>query len=158
VIPAALQRVPARRRPRLGPGLLAFYAEHFPDHTIALCCFDNADARRAKPLLMWYPPLDADELTLPALDSHTGGAPDLGGMVPVDHWVIWSTDQAPPGWGEPVGYSTQMRHSLRAFLPDRVLGAYFGEQALPNGDFTISHGDLLAGDLGRITRQRPTRR
>jgi hypothetical protein len=157
-IPAALGQVPPHRRPNVDPGLLRFYADHFPDHTIALCCFDNADAQRAKPLLLWYPPLDPDQLTVPALDCHTGAAPDLDTAVPVDHWVLLSTDQAPTGWGEPVAYPRNMRHSLRAFLPDAVVGRYYGRgQTLPNGDFTISHRDLLAHELDRIERLRPTR-
>ncbi|MFJ9456362.1 hypothetical protein ACIRST_14875 [Kitasatospora sp. NPDC101447] len=158
-IPAALQQVPSHRRPDLDPDLLRFYADHFPDHTIVLCCFDNADAQRAKPLLLWYRPLDPDRLTVPALDSHTGAAPDLDSVVPVDHWVLLSTDQAPPGWGEPVDYPRSMRHSLRSFLPDEVVGRYYGGgEALPNGDFTISHSDLLTGDLDLVERRQPTRR
>ncbi|MFB7739041.1 hypothetical protein ACFC08_32575 [Streptomyces sp. NPDC056112] len=125
-----------------------------------MCCFDNASARCAKPLLLWYPPLDPDRLTVPALDSHTGAAPDLDTPVPVDHWVLLSTDQAPTGWGESVDYPRDMRHSLRAFLPAAaVVGRYYGrEQSLLNGDFTIRHRDLLADDLNRIERQQPSRR
>lgn len=155
-IPAALRQVPPHRRPDLDPDLLRFYADHSPDHTIAVCCFDNADAQRAKPLLLWYAPLDPDRLTLPALDSHTGGAPDLDAAVAVDHWVLLSTDQAPADWGAAVAYPGDMRHHLRAFLPAAVVGRYFGSgQALPNGDFVISHRDLLSGDLDRIERLRP---
>ncbi|QQC87129.1 hypothetical protein [Streptomyces alfalfae] len=158
-VPTALRQVPLHRRPDLAPDLLRFYADHFPDHTIAVCCFDNADAQRAKPLLLWYPPLDPDQLTVPALDSHTGAAPDLDAAVAVDHWVMLSTDQAPAGWGEPVDYPRDMRHSLRAFLPTSVVGRHYGEgQTLLNGDFTISHRSLLAGDLDRIERLQPTRR
>ncbi|MGW2769962.1 hypothetical protein [Streptomyces sp. NPDC001275] len=158
-VPAALRQVPPHRRPQLDPELLRFYADHFPDHTIAVCCFDNADARRAKPLLLWYPPLDPDRLTVPALDSHSGAAPDLDTSVPVDHWVLLSTDQAPSGWGESVDYPRGMRHSLRTFLPAAVVGRYYGrEQTLLNGDFTIRHRDLLAGDLDRVERLQPTRR
>ncbi|MFG3093386.1 hypothetical protein [Streptomyces sp. NPDC048202] len=157
-IPAALEQVPPHRRPSLDPDLLRFYAEHFPYHTIAVCCFDNADARRAKPLLLWYPPLDPDRLTVPALDSHTGKAPDLDTDVPVDHWVLLATDQAPTGWGTPVEYPENMRHRLRAFLPDTVVGRHYGEgRMLPNGDFTISHDDLLTGDLDHVERTQPAR-
>ena len=157
MIPAALHQVPPHRRPNLAPDLLHFCAEHFPDHTIAVCCFDNADAQHAKPLLLWYSPIDPDQLTVPALDSHTGAAPDLDATVPVDHWVLLSTDQAPSDWGEPVDYPKNMRHSLRSFLPTNVVGRHYGQgQVLPNGDFTISHRDLLTGDLDRITRLQPT--
>ncbi|MFG2480955.1 hypothetical protein [Streptomyces fagopyri] len=81
-VPAALRQVAPHRRPDLHPDLLRFYADHFPDHTVAVCCFDNADAQRAKPLLLWYTPLDPDRLTVLALDSHTGRAPDLDTTVP----------------------------------------------------------------------------
>lgn len=155
-VPAALGRVPAHRRPRLDPELLRFYAELFPGHTFAICCFDNADAQRAKPLLLWYPPLDPDRLTVPALDCHTGGAPDLDAVVPVDHWVLFSSDQAPDGWGVPVEYPADMRHRLLTFLPGAVMGRKYGDGlALPNGDFSLGHQDLLAGDLDRVERLRP---
>ncbi|MFI7386381.1 hypothetical protein [Streptomyces sp. NPDC049813] len=157
-VPAALWQVPPHRRPVLDPDLLRFYAEHFPGHAIAVCCFDQADAQRAKPLLLWYAPLDPDRLTVPALDSHTGKAPDLDAPVPVDHWVLFSTDEAPSAWGAPVVYPGDLRHRLRAFLPAAVLGRRYGpEQTLPNGDFTISHHDLLTGDADRIERRRPVR-
>ncbi|MFE4170878.1 hypothetical protein ACFRR7_02325 [Streptomyces sp. NPDC056909] len=154
---AALARVPPHRRPRLDPLLLEFYADHYPGYSIAVCCFDNAEAEQAKPLLMWYEPMFPDRLTLPALDCHTGGPPDLKGKVSADHWVLYGTDEAPPGWGEPVGYPPRMRHELRGFLPDTVMGTYFGERPLPNGDFVLPHEDLLAGRLNRIRRLPPSR-
>ncbi|MFF2845208.1 hypothetical protein ACFVT5_02590 [Streptomyces sp. NPDC058001] len=154
-VPAALARVPEHRRPRLDPALFAFYAERYPGHAIAVCCFDNAEATRAKPLLMWYPPTDPDRLTLPALDCHTGGVPDLNSLVSVDHWVIVGTDEASEGWGKPVHYAPDMRHALRAFLPDTVMGVHVNG-SLPNGDFVIEHGDLLAGDLDRMHRVPPS--
>ncbi|MFD4751751.1 hypothetical protein [Streptomyces sp. NPDC058426] len=156
-VPAALHRVPARRRPALDPGLLAFYAEHFPAHTFAICCFDNAEARTAKPLLLWYEPLDPDVLTVPALDSHTGGAPDLAAHVPTDHWVLFSTDEAPEGWGAPVAHPPATRHALRAFLPTSVAGRSYAEP-LPNGDFRVTHAALLADEtLERVRRVAPGR-
>lgn len=118
-IPAALWQVPPHRRPDLDPELLSFYAECFPDHTIVVCCFDNAEARRAKPLLLWYQPLDPDRLTVPALDSHTGKAPDLDAAVPVDHWVLFSTDEGPADWGAPVAYSGACATACASFSPRR---------------------------------------
>ncbi|MER7997771.1 hypothetical protein [Streptomyces sp. NPDC095613] len=50
-----------------------------------------------------------------------------------------------------------MRHSLRRFLPDAVMGGYVTGRALPNGDFALGHDALLAGDLDRIRRVRPVR-
>ncbi|MEU6562975.1 hypothetical protein [Nocardia nova] len=143
-IPEALDRVPRRRRPRLRPELFTFYAEHFPDHTIALCCFDNAEAEQAKPLMLWYEPTDPDLLVAPALDSHTGVAPTPGAPVPVDHWVLFGSDEAPPEWGRPVDYPAGMSRGLRSYLPDTVIGRYYGAGTpLPNGDFAIDRTDLF---------------
>jgi hypothetical protein len=154
LLPGALEQVPERKRPRLDPALMAFYAEAYPDHPLAVCCFDNADAREAKPLLLWYEPHDPDLLLAPALDCHTGGPPDLDRPVDVDHWVLFGTDEAPADWGAPVTYGPRMRHRLRGFLPDRVMGVHHAGP-LPNGDFALAHADLLAGDLGRVRRVQP---
>ncbi|MGW0629245.1 hypothetical protein [Streptomyces sp. NPDC002758] len=52
-----------------------------------------------------------------------------------------------------------MRHGLRTFLPAADVGRYCDRgQTVLNGDFTISHRDLLVGDLDRITRLQPTHR
>ena len=154
----ALERVPERKRPVVSRELLAFYGDCFPGHPVALCCFDNTQAIDAKPLMLWYRPLDEERLVLPAIDCHTGAAPDLSANVWTDHTVIFATDRATDGWGEPVSYSQagEMRHELRAFLPERVLGERFAEM-LPNGDFAIAHDDLVRGDLERIERVAPGR-
>lgn len=155
LVPFALDRVPERKRPTLTPELFDFYATRYSQHTIAVCCFDNAEAQEAKPLLLWYEPLDADELTAPALDCHTGVAPDPEARVEVDHWVVFGTDEAPDGWGAPVTYEPGMRHHLRSFLPDAVVGRHY-QGALPNGDFVLRHDDLLAGRLDGIRRVGPS--
>lgn len=157
-IPRALERVPERKRPALNRELFAFYADCFPRHPVALCCFDNTEAMQAKPLMLWYRPLEEERLTLPAVDCHTGAVPDLDSSVLTDHTVVFATDRALEGWGEPVSYSQtdRMRHDLRAFLPGHVLGRRFHE-FLPNGDFAIAHDDLLRGDLERIGRLVPGR-
>jgi hypothetical protein len=150
-IPAALDRVPERKRPRLAPDLFTFYAETFPLYPVALCCFDNADARRAAPLLMWYQPIYTGRLTAPALDSHTGTAPDPRGSVRADHWVIVGLDDPPGDWGVPVRY----RHDpgpLAPFLPGRVIGQEVSSTNLRNGDFVISLGDARAGRIDRLAR------
>ncbi|MEV0680700.1 hypothetical protein AB0I60_29715 [Actinosynnema sp. NPDC050436] len=153
-IAEALHRVPEHKRPVLRPELFAFYAEHFPQHTIALCCFDNAEARRARPLLLWYHPNDPDLVVLPALDCHTGGVPDRDAEVGTDHCVLLGSTG-----GNPVAYDPDMRHKLRAFLPDAVVGTWVGEP-LPNGDFAIARTDLAAlggsADLrAKLRRVRP---
>ncbi|MBR7839432.1 hypothetical protein KDL01_39600 [Actinospica durhamensis] len=155
-IARALDRVPEHKRPTISGELLEFYADCFPRHPVALCCFDNTEARQAKPLLLWYRPLDEERLVLPAIDCHTGSAPDLRASVRADHTVVLATDRAASEWGEPVRYSQagQIRHELRAFLPTEVRGERFAH-VLPNGDFAIAHDDLIRGDLERIERVTP---
>jgi hypothetical protein len=154
LISSALDQVPKRKRPPLDPDLLAFYARQYPEHMIAVCCFDNADAQRAKPLLMWYPPIEPDLLVVPALDCHTGAPPELDSPVSVDHWVLFGTDEGGPDWGSPVTYAPTMRAKLRRFLPDSVVGDYFQGEFV-NGDFAIDHADLLAQRYDRIRRIQP---
>jgi hypothetical protein len=139
----ALAWVPLRRRASVSAELLGFYADHYPDHTIALCCFDTKDALEADPLLIWYAPHDPSVLSLPAVDCHTGGIPDLAAQVPADHWVILGSSPA----GTPIA-----RHPAVAdFLPSHVIGRRF-DGPTPNGDFRISRQDLRNDDLTGLRR------
>jgi hypothetical protein len=150
-IPAALDRVPQHKRPRLSPELFTFYAETFPLYPVALCCFDNADARRAGPLLMWYPPIYSGRLTAPALDCHTGGVPDANGWVRPDHWVVVGLDEASGEWGTPVRYRSEPG-PLAPFLPQRVIGREVSHGHLRNGDFVLSLDDARAGHIEGLAR------
>jgi hypothetical protein len=153
-IPAALDQVPEHKRPSLSPDLFRFYAETFPAYPVALCCFDNAEARRAGPLLMWYQPLFPDRLTAPALDCHTGGVPDVDGWVRPDHWVVFGLDDAPGEWGSPVAYR-RPPGPLADFLPQRVIGQAVDDGYLRNGDFVLSVEDARAGRLDGLARLTP---
>ena len=150
-IPAALQEVPQHKRPSLAPELFLFYADTFPGYPVALCCFDNADARRAGPLLMWYRPIFADRLTVPALDAHSGGPPDPDALVRPDHWVLVGLDDPPEGWGAPVWYRREPG-PLAPFLPRRVIGREVTGVSVRNGDFVISLADARAGRVDRLGR------
>jgi len=151
LIPAALGQVPHRRRPGIADDLFGFYADRFPRHTVALCCFDNTDARRAKPLVFRYPVPDPDVIVLPTVDAHTGGAPELGALVAVDHWLIFGSDEAPPGWGRPVPPPPAGGGELGGYLPDRAAGIPLTGR-MPNGDTAIAVPDLHAGRLDRVYR------
>lgn len=155
-ITTALAQVPSNKRPAVNPELFEFYRDVFLHHTVALCCFDNAQAHRAKPLLIWYEPADKDRIVLPALDCHTGAVPDRDTLVRRDHWLLFGVDEPTQDWGEPIDYAPDMRHSLRAFLPDRITGVEILGDRFPNGDFAISYDDLLRSDLTKIERITPT--
>src|SRR5690349_14845741 len=155
-ITAALAQVPAHKRPVVNPELFEFYRDVFPCHTVALCCFDNTEEQRAKPLLIWYEPIDQDRIVLPALDCHTGAVPDRDVLVPRDHWLLFGSDETVQEWGEPVEYAAGMRHSLRALLPDRVTGIEIAGELTANGDFAISLADLHRNDLTKIEQSFPS--
>jgi hypothetical protein len=149
-IPAALEQVPPAKRPKLEPDLLRFYADTFPGYPVALCCFDNAEARRAAPLLVWYRPIFADRLTAPALAAHTGGPPDPDALVQLDHWVLVGLDDPPDGWGAGVWYRADPG-ALAPVLPRRVIGRQLTRE-VRNGDFVISLADARAGRMDRLCR------
>ena len=160
LIPEALSQVPEHRRVAANRPLFDFYARMYPDYAVALCCFDNRDAARSDPLLLWYSPLHPDRFELPAIDCHTGGIPEIGGPVHVDHWVIFGTDEeiAPQdgNWRTArMTWSEEVRRSPAGpFLPAAITGrAHAG--IYPNGDFMISQADLTAGRTGAMERVGP---
>jgi len=130
-IPSSLQKIEKRKRIAENSELFAFYSKYSPKYPVALCCFDNADAARASPILLWYKPLHPNEFAAPAIDSHTGSAPDLSAHVLVDHWVIFGCDDA---LGTGVWYQDNPPDEVRPFLPRRVVGRQFSGK-FPNGDF-----------------------
>jgi hypothetical protein len=159
LIPDALSLVPEHRRVPVNRPLFDFYAREYPRHAVALCCFDNRDAARSDPLLLWYEPLRPDRVELPAIDCHTGDVPEIGAPVEVDHWVIFGSDEpAPFTWPwEPASmdWSEEVRQSPAGpFLPRAIVGRTFtGPHA--NGDFMISTADLDAGRTDQLQRVGP---
>lgn len=150
-IPDALPQVPANKRIAVNQPLFDFYAQYFGSYAVALCCFDNRQAREAAPLLMWYKPKDPYFFQLPALDSHTGNVPSLTSPVEVDHWVILASDDMQTSRSQPVHYSDMVPSNVRAFLPDHVIGRYFSGR-MRNGDFGIAHSDVRQGRLAGLER------
>ena len=148
----SIEQVPAHKRIVPNTPLFDFYAHHFPGYPIALCCFDNQEARDADPLVMWYRPLDASRFLLPALDCHTGAVPDLDEEVEVDHWLIFGSDEMPEHVGVPVRYTDRhMRTRVRLLLPTRVVGTHL-QGRMRNGDFSLRYEDVLRGDVSHIER------
>jgi hypothetical protein len=151
LIPDELYRVPDHKRIAVNQPLFDFYARYFRSCAVALCCFDNRQAREAAPLLMWYKPTDPYFFQLPALDCHTGEVPSLTSPVAVDHWVILASDDMQTSRSHTVHYSDMVPSDVRAFLPDRVIGRYFSGR-MRNGDFGIAHSDVYQGRLAGLER------
>ena len=132
-IPAALERVPIAKRPRLKPELFDYLAR-CKERQFVLCCFDNRDAAKAAPLVAYYEPLYPETLVAPAIDGHDGGAP-LNGEVMVDHWLIFGTSD-PLATGARVRYRDTLPASHEGLLPAVVTGREL-KMPMYNGDFAV---------------------
>lgn len=155
-IPSALNRVPANKRPKVNRALFDFYASEYPGYAVALCCFDNSNSKEAEPIMVWYRPANrSGRYRLPALDCHTGAVPDLNAQVQTDHWVFMSTNVMQGGHGVRYREEGAIPPHVRALLPNKVYGAYFGDR-MQNGDFGILQPEHLAlGSKSKITRLPP---
>ncbi len=151
LIPQALSRVPENKRPAANQPLFDFYAREWPNWSVALCCFDNKQAAKAAPLMVWYHPLAEDTLHWPSIDSHTGEVPNLHGMVAVEHWIIGGSHRMTEEIGVPVRYRGGCSPDVTAFLPDRVIGMNYNFP-MQNGDFVIDTEKLVQGNAGSILR------
>lgn len=151
-IPEALATIREDRRPAPNEPLFSFYDSEFPDYSTMEACFDNRQVYQAKPLAVWYKPMDEDRLVLPSLDCHTGGVPDVNADVWVDHWVIVGYDDMDGGKQFDPSYGCE---GLSGFLPTRINGLRLSRYA-PNGDFVIDLEDATQG-LTNFGRAKPPR-
>lgn len=139
----ALNRVRLDRRPTVNGDLLEFYDLAYPGWSIVLCCFNNAQAKQSGPVMFWYLPIHGDNHYWPALDCHTGDAPDIHEMVDTDHFLIASSDRLEAAdVGAQVYYTDDIPAVVRQFLPNQVVGGLF-QRHVRNGDFVLPASGLL---------------
>lgn len=136
--------VPEDRRPRINSRLFNWYALEKPGHSFALCCFNNRDAKKASPFLVYYRPRFSGIMEFPGIDAHTGDVPDLNESVEVDHTIILSSYKMKGG--TEVEYSDRIPGHLASFLPERVIGRTFTGQ-MPNGDFRFESSQIEEGKI-----------
>lgn len=156
-IPAALQFVREDRHPEVNQEVYDRLAEIYPGCPVALCCFNNRDAKTAKPLVWKYEPIHPDILMVPTLDAHDGSPPAVGAPVEVNHQVIFGgTKDVLPflkhdrRFIKPVTYSDELTPLQRALLPTHVMGMKYNGLYMPNGDFWIDvRGGMLPRDIKR---------
>lgn len=142
------EAIPAERRPALNDEIIKAYTKWYPNWAIAVCCFNNTDAQRAKPLLFSYEPTkqtDKDFLFVPTLDAHDGKAPDLNAKVDVDHTIFVSTPDLPDSHGMTVFYSDPaIALGVAELLPRKVTGKVV-TGSYRNGDVVFKCSDLKNG-------------
>ncbi len=142
-IEKALAKVPANRRPALNDKVLGKYTPWYKGWALAVCCFDNREAKRGKPLLFKYKPSkqkDKSKMFIPMLDDHSGNGPDLKAQVDVDHTIF----AAAPGMigGKRVSYSNLAGgHAAQRDLPEFVVGESLSGKYL-NGDVIVDRNAL----------------
>ncbi|MBI4118138.1 MAG: hypothetical protein HY455_01175 [Parcubacteria group bacterium] len=144
-IPAALNRVPQGKRPKVNRELFAFYEQAFPGYAVALCCFNNQRSVKAEPIMVWYKPLKNTDgmYRFPAIDCHTGGVPDLTADVEVDHWLFLAADGMRGGSHVTYSEAAAIKPEVHQLLPKRVYGAYF-RGPRRNGDFGVRQPEDLS--------------
>jgi hypothetical protein len=135
-VSAALEQVPASRRPAISRGLIEFYLRTWPYDSLAIGCFSQDSGKATEPVAIEYPPQLWDLLRMPATDAH-GEIPDLGARVRVNHRLIVGTGEL--GFGGRVRYTErhQMDARLAQVLPEQVVAAELADLPMANGDFYV---------------------
>lgn len=131
--------VPEDRMAELSEEMLNWYFYNKQGKSFAFCFFNNNDAKKASPFLVWYKPENLGYFEFPGLDAHTGDVPDLDEMVDVDHTIILGSYRM---WGGvAVEYRDNIPDYLKPFLPERVIGKTYSGK-LKNGDFRYGIRDI----------------
>lgn len=154
-IPSVLNEVPIEKRPHVNPELLAFYQKNFPTgYKFVLACFNSREFFKADPIALWYIPSEEtkDYVVYPALDCHTGNAPDIYENVPIDHFLFFSNLYAP--MGTRVRYSRNVPSEVAPFLPEEITGKEFTGRML-NGDFRFLLSTMRNGIFPQVERHFP---
>jgi hypothetical protein len=100
---------------------------------LALCCFDNGEAKDAAPLIFTYQTRFPGKLFLPAIHGHDGNVPDLYSKVEDDHTYIGGSCLSKRG--EIVNYRDKIEGVADQILPTRVVGA--------TADYYHTQGDVV---------------
>jgi hypothetical protein len=145
-ISAALDQVPAEKRPPDNNAMFAAFEEHYPGWPLAVCCWNGEI--EAEPLLWWYEPLDPDWIFAPALDAHDGGPPKLDADVEVEHYLAFGASKY--SLGNRLGYFSRrdVPEAVLGLLPWSVHGTRV-EGKMPNGDFWVPAASLARPAIRR---------
>lgn len=149
----ASDAVPADRRPALNADMIKAYTKWYPGWAIAVCCFNNADAKEAKPLLFSYEPskqANPDDFFVPTLDAHDGKVPNLTARVDVDHTVFVATKDMASNRATTVYYrDSGVAPGIAELLPKAVMGKVLRGDMI-NGDIIFRRSDLAAGKFNGL--------
>lgn len=151
-IRAALEQVPEEKRPLVNPSLLQFYQNHFgTGYKFVMACFNSQKQMEADPIALWYIPSKATEeyVIFPALDCHTGNAPDIYENVDTDHSLFFGGDGL--NIGQTIRYSRNVPSEVAPFLPKTGIGAQYNWK-MQNGDFRFPVSEISKGRFPKVER------
>jgi hypothetical protein len=77
------------KRPEISEELKNFFEEKYAGWSFAVCVFDSEKEIDAQPIAFEYKPFESKLIYFPTMDGHDGKAPNIDGMVPVDHTFIY---------------------------------------------------------------------
>lgn len=141
-IEGVIDQVPPEKRPATQSKVYEWYAEVFKPEKgwkSLLFCFNNKNAKKMRPVMLWYDPWDQDVIDAPGVDSHTGEPPNLRSEVDVDHEIYFGSHLIPGG--VEMRYSG-ISHAVSSLLASRIIGQRFLGK-MPNGDFLLDKHKLL---------------
>lgn len=146
---AKLNEVRSERRPHRTPQLeamISFYMSWFPLDSFVLACF-NGKVEPRHPITVSYTPRDANVLTIPGLDGHTGEIPRIGAPVYRGFRVAFGVD----GLDLPhtVNYTDRKINNGLSWAPTSVAGFIDNRLDGPNGDYAVSLDAVRRGLTGK---------
>lgn len=128
-----LDLVPEAKRPAPNPALCEAYADLYPGHPVALCCWSGSV--EVEPLMWWWKSKLQGRLFLTGMDAHNGAPPDLKATVERDHYLIWGS-RDPDGRDDAWHYALDVPRHVRPFVPGRLRGKRISGLSR-NGDWEV---------------------
>lgn len=142
-LPSALAQIHPLKRPTVNTSVFETL-EQWYRCPVAVCCFNNAESGKAKPLAFAFEPLYPDKLVVYTLDAHDGKPPDPTASVVLDHTVFVGSYLTPPSIGAAVKYGDEIPEHMQPYVLQNVMGTRIDEK-LENGDIIFSTSDVRAG-------------
>jgi hypothetical protein len=146
-ISAALEQVPAEKRPPDNRAVFGAFEENYPGWPLAVCCWNGEI--EPEPLLWWYEPRDPDWLFAPALDAHDARPPRMGEEVEVDHFIAFGGSRYTQGKNvRSFDWRDGVPAEAAGLFPRSIHGTRVRGK-MPNGDFWVPAAQMSGPAIRR---------
>jgi len=141
-----IQSQPEEKRPEVSESLQNFFKEKYAGWSFVVCLFDNNKTIDAQPIAFEYKPFGGNRLIyFPTMDAHDGQAPEVGGMVDVDHTFIY--EHTGPMTRKYYMESVKLDAAVPDFIQNRKFRFVDVHDCLPNFDTYIDTQKLAETDF-----------